>query len=204
MKKIVFLIMITGFMAACSGLGHKTKNAWIMPGAVAEASVVVLPFENQTTNLIGPGMLRKMVFERFSEKGYHTVSMEEIDEKLKKIGVTDGGQLSYISQGVLKETFGNRLACFGTVEYFTFQNLGFIVRKKVVLKIKVVSLVDDKVVFEATGKGSDTKFFLSKDEAKEAFVKQMALKLLDNMFKSPLKREARAALRRIFKKIPRR
>ena len=95
------------------------------------------------------------------------------------------------------------MACFGTVEYFTFQNLGFIVRKKVVLKIKVVSLADDKIIFEKTGTGSDTKFFLSKDEAKKAFVEQMAVKLVSNMLKSPLKKEAQKAVKKIFKKVPR-
>ncbi|MEA3306364.1 MAG: DUF799 family lipoprotein [Elusimicrobiota bacterium] len=206
MKKIVLLIIIAGFIAACSGSrpGHKTKNAWPITGDAASASIIVLPFENQTNNLIGHKMLRKMAFDKFSKKGYHTVSMEEVDEKLKKKGITDGGQLPYISRGVLKEVFGNRLACFGTVEDFTFQNLGFIVRKKVGLKIKVVSLLDNKIIFEHTGKGSDTKFFLSKDEAKEAFVEQMAVKLIGNMFKSPLKRESRKAIRKIFKKIPKR
>ncbi|MCK5357082.1 MAG: DUF799 family lipoprotein [Elusimicrobiales bacterium] len=206
MKKIVLLIIIAGFFGACSSSmsKNKPKKSWIMSGDLKNASMVVLPFENQTSDMTGHIMLRKMVSDRFSKKGYHTLDIKEIDEKLRKKGITDGGQLPYISEGILKEVFGPKLACFGTVEYFTFQNLGFIVRKKVVLKIKVVSLADDKIIFEAGGTGSDTKFFLSRDEAKKAFVEQMALKLVSNMLKSPLKKEARKAVGKIFKKVPRR
>jgi hypothetical protein len=204
MKKIVLLIIISVFIAACSASlsKNKTDNTWLMGADSKNAAIIVLPFENQTTSLIGQTMLRKMVFDGFSKKGYQTLSMEDIDVKLKGKGITDGGQLPYISKGILKEVFGSKLACFGTVETFTFQNLGFIVRKKVSLKIKVVSLVDDKVIFEKTGAASDTKFFFSKDEAKKAFVEQMALKLINNMLKSPLKKEAHKAIKKIFKKVP--
>lgn len=205
MKKIVLLIIIAASLAACSSFkgGRKVDKGWVLSAENRNASMVVLPFENQTTSLIGHKMLRKMVFDRFSKKGYQTLTIKEVDEKLKSKGLTDGGQLPYISKGILKELFGPKIACFGTVETFTFQNLGFIVRKKVVLKIKIVSLADDRIIFEKTGTGSDTKFYFSKDEAKEAFVEQMALKLVSNMLKSPLKKEARKAIRKIFKKIPR-
>ncbi len=46
-------------------------------------AIIVLPFENQTTSLSGQTMLRKMVFDGFSKKGYQTLSMEDIDGKLK-------------------------------------------------------------------------------------------------------------------------
>jgi len=203
-KKNILLIIIVGFFVACSASMDKPKTSWVIGSDLDSASIIVLPFENQTSDMAGPEMLREMIFDGFSKKGYQTLAIKEIDDKLREKGITDGGQLPYISEGVLKEVFGPKLACYGTVESFTFQNLGFIVRKKVVLNIKIVSLADDKVVFEVTGTGSDTKFFLAKDEAKKAFVEQMAVKLVSNMLKSPLKKEAQEAVKKIFKEIPKR
>ena len=206
MKKNIFLIISAAFFVACSASMSKNKanEAWVMSGDLKNASVIVLPFENQTTDLAGHTMLREMIVDKFSKWGYHTLEIKEIDEKLKENGITDGGQLPYINEDTILKLFGPKIACYGTVEAFTFQNLGFIVRKKVVLEIKIVSLSDNKIIFKKTATGSDTKFYLSKDEAKKAFVEQMALKLVSNMLKFPLKKEARAAIKKIFKKIPKR
>ncbi|MCG2724993.1 MAG: DUF799 family lipoprotein [Elusimicrobia bacterium] len=205
-KKIILLTMIATFVAACSTSmsEHKTNEQWAIAGDFNNASVIVLPFENQTADLVGHVMLREMVFDKFSKWGYHMLLIKEVDEKLKEKGITDGGQLPYVDKDILKKAFGQKIACYGTVESFTFQNLGFIVRKKVVLKIKMVSLADDKIIFENTETGSDTKFYLSKDEAKKVFVRQMALKLVSNMLKSPLRKEAHEAVEKMFKKIPKR
>ena len=201
MKTTIFLTALAFFVSGCSGsaVHKKTQQGF---KSIPSARVIVLPFENQTVDLTGHTMLREMIFDKFAKSGYNPVPMDEVDGKLKKKGLTDGGQLSFVAKDTLKEIFGPQILCYGTVENFTFQNLGFIVRKQVSLKIKMVFLGTGETVFEGAGKGSKTKFYLSKEEAKKAFVRQMAVKLVQNMIKSPLRKEARQAVKKIFKKIP--
>ena len=203
MKKTHLLMALVFFAAGCSGSAINKKKR---PGfkSIPAAKVIVLPFENQTVDLTGHTMLRKMIFDKFAKSGYQTVPMAEIDRKLKAKGLTDGGQLSFVTDKTFKEIFGPHILCYGTVESFTFQNLGFIVRKQVSLKIKMIFLGTGEVVFEGSGKDTKTKLYLSKKEAKKAFVEKMAVKLVQNMLKSPLLREARRAVKKIFKKIPKR
>ena len=46
--------------------------------------------------------------------------------------------------------------------------------------------------------------YFNKDEAKAAFVEQMVVKLVQNVLKTPLKREAEAAAWKALDRLPRR
>ncbi|MEW6042475.1 MAG: GNA1162 family protein [Elusimicrobiota bacterium] len=200
----LILSFTTGFvfLSACV----QTKNFYVSPAFqnISTREIAVLPFANQTNDLSAQDILRKMVIEEFKQSGYIPVSVDMVEEKLRNIGITDGGQLPAVAPETVSKTVGTDLLCYGTVEDFTFQNVGFVVKKKVTLNIKIMSGTSKEVLFEAAGTGNDLKIYTKKDEAKKAFVRETAFKLVQNILKFPLRRESEIAIRKIFSKIPRR
>lgn len=187
---------------ACSGGGGYLVSPSLR--SAADLRVAVLPFDNESTNISADEIMRKLAGKEFGKRGYAPLPDEEVDEKLHGLGISDGGQLPGVKPEAIGKALGVDLLCYGDVEDFTFQNLGFVVRKNVKLKVKLLSAATGETLYEGYGSGKDVKVFLNKDEAKAAFVEQMAVKLVQNIFKTPLKREAEAAAWNAFDRLPRR
>jgi len=190
-----------------SACGCAGKAALLVAPALRtwpDARVAVLPFDNQSTDLSAPDIMRKLAAEGFAKRGYQPLPLEEVDGKLSGLGISEGGQLPSIKPEELGRALGADLLCYGDVEDFTFQNLGFVVRKNVALNVKLLSASSGEVLYEASGAGKDFKFYMNKDEAKAAFVEQLALKLVQNLLKTPLKKEAEAAAWKALDGLPRR
>jgi len=164
----------------------------------------VLPFDNQSTDISAPDILRKLAGEGFEKRGYQQLPTAEVDAKLSGLGVSEGGQLPGLKPADIGAALGADLLCFGEVEDFTFQNLAFVVRKSVKLHVKIVSASSGEILYEGTGAGKDVKVYFDKNEAKAAFVEQLAVKMVQNILKTPLKREAEAAAWKALDRLPRR
>lgn len=169
-----------------------------------DLKVAVLPFDNQSTDMNAAELMRRLAVEEFGKRGYLALPPEEVDGKLAGLGISEGGQLPSVKPEDLAKALGADLLCYGDVEDFTFQNLGFVIRKNVVLSVRLLSAATGEVLYEATGEGKDLKIYTKKDEAKAAFVEQLAAKLVQNLLKSPLKKEAEAAAWNTLDGLPRR
>lgn len=191
-------------LAACGCSGGSAYLVAPALRAAPDARVAVLPFDNQSTAVDASDIMRKLAAENFSRYGYLPLPEGETDEKLRALGVLDGGQLPAVKTEELGRALGTDLLCYGDVEDFTFQNLGFVVRKSVTLKVKLVSAATGETLYEGKGSGRDYKIFTNADEAKAAFVEQLAVKLVQNILKTPLKREAETAAGKALDRLPRR
>lgn len=84
----------------------------------AASAVAILPLANETNDLTAPGRIREELAGAFKSSGVKLLSLEEIDEKLRLNGYTDGGQLgSAIPRdlgGILRAEF----LVMGNVEEF--------------------------------------------------------------------------------------
>jgi hypothetical protein len=199
------LAVITALAAAacaCSG----GKGYLVSPSlrAAPDVRIAVLPFDNQSTDIGAADIMRKLAAEGFGKRGYLPLPEGEMDGKLSGLGISEGGQLPGVKPEEIAKALGTDLLCYGDVEDFTFQNLGFMVRKTVTLKLKLISAATGEVLYEGTGSGKDVKVYFNKDEAKAAFVEQLAVKLVQNILKSPLKREAETAAAKALDRLPRR
>jgi len=187
---------------ACAG-----KPAYLVSPslrAAADPRVAVLPFDNQSTDMNAAEVMRKLTQENFGKRGYPPLSAGEVDAKLAGLGVSEGGQLPGVKPEAIGRALGADLLCYGNVEDFTFQNLGFVIRKSVKLQIKLVSAATGETLYEGNGAGKDVKLFMNQDEAKAAFVEQLAVKLVQNILKTPLKKEAETAAWKALDGLPRR
>ncbi|MDA8131004.1 MAG: DUF799 family lipoprotein [Elusimicrobia bacterium] len=196
------LLLSAALLAACAGGGGYLVSPSLREAA--DLRVAVLPFDNQTTDVNADEILRKLAEEGFSKRGYAPLAGEDVDAKLSSLGISEGGQLPAVKPEELGKALGTDLLCYGDVEDFTFQNLGFVVRKNVKLHLKLVSASTGETLYEGTGSGKDVKVYLDKEQAKAAFVEQLAVKLVQNIFKTPLKREAETAAWNALDRLPRR
>jgi len=189
-------------LCSCAG-----PESYLVSPALREAAdgrLALLPFENYSNDVSAPDLLREEVFKRFAQRGYSLLDAKETDEKLRALGVTDGGQLAAVKPAEIGAALGAGLLCYGVLEDFTFQNLGFVVRKLVRLRLKIVSAATGETLFEAVGKGRDTRVFLNKEEARTAFIVYSAQKLVQNMLNHPLRAESDKAIDRVFDRLPQR
>lgn len=190
--------------AACACAGKPVYTVSPNLRGVAEARVAVLPFDNQSTDISASDIMRRLAGENLSKRGYLPLPAEELDGKLAGLGVSEGGQLPGVKPEELGKAAGTDLLLYGDVEDFTFQNLGFVIRKSVALRVRLVSASTGETLYEGTGSGKDVKVFINSDEAKAAFVEQMAVKLVQNILKTPLKKEAETAAWKALDGLPRR
>ena len=190
------------FFSACAGTG----NYLISPSlqAVPDGRIALLPFENYSNDVSAPELMRGEITKRFMLRGYSPLDTVETDAKLRAMGITDGGQLPSVKPEDIGGALGVSLLCYGSLEDFTFQNLGFVIRKSVGLRIRIVSAVTGETLFDAVGKGRNIKVFLNRDEATAAFVVYSLRKLAENMFKHPLRAESEKAMDQAFERLPRR
>lgn len=196
------LALLLAACCACAG-----KAAYLVSPALRTATdprVAVLPFDNETTDMSAPDIMRKLAGEGFERRGYPTLDAAEVDTKLSALGISEGGQLPGLKPQDIGRALGVDLLCYGDVEDFTFQNLGFLIRKNVTLHVRLVSASTGETLYEGTGSGKDIKVFFNREEAKYAFIEQMAEKVVSNIFKVPLKREAGISAERALDSLPRR
>ena len=195
-------LVFLAFAGACASGG-----AYLVSPALREAGdprVAVLPFDNQSTDVSADGIMRGLAAEGFEKRGYPYLPLAEVDAKLSELGVSEGGQLPGLKPAEIGRALGADLLCYGDVEDFTFQNLGFVVRKSVALRVRIISAASGETLYEGSGAGKDIKVYFNKDEAKAAFVEQLAVKLAQSLLKTPLKKEAEAAAWKALDRLPRR
>ena len=192
-------------LAACCGCAGKA--AYLVSPALrtaADPHVAVLPFDNQSTDISAPDIMRKLAAEGFERRGYPPLDPSQVDAGLSALGVSEGGQLPGVKPQDIGKALGADLLCYGEVEDFTFQNLGFLIRKNVTLHVRLVSASTGETLYEGTGSGKDMQVYFNRDDAKRAFVEQLAVKMVSNIFKVPLKREAELSAGRALDSLPRR
>lgn len=165
--------------------------------------VAVLPFDNESVDLLGPELLRRFVHSGLSGEGYESVPVERVDDILRStIGITDGGQLGAIAPIRIGEALGADGLMYGVVEAFTFLNVGFAVRRVVRLHLKLVLASTGETLWEDSGEGLTEFFTLKKKEAWRAFTEGVAARGVENALRTPLMPEAQEAVRRLFLSLP--
>ena len=170
----------------------------------APSRVAVLPFDNESTSLRAPDILRALVQTRVSASGYGTPLLEDVDSRLKGLGVTDGGQLRRFDAKELGKTLEADGLLYGVVEEFAFQNLGFFQRRVVRLRLKLVASDTGERLWESVGQGEQDRAVLKQKEAMRAFILGLAEQALEGALGVPLMPESQAAVGRLFDTLPRR
>ena len=196
-KGIYFCALILFFLGGCA-----LKPKFIVQEYYRPQSVAVLPFENQSNNLAGPQLIRKLFSDGLDKKGYSVQPLEDTDEKLREAGITDAGQLPTITAQELKEKLGVDGVFYGSIRKFNYMTLGFYSNRAVHVSFKLVDVNTNTALWEDERKISIKDLAFSVEEAKENLKYQLIEKTVENLFKSPLLNESRIVVRQALSTLP--
>ena len=183
--------------------GHR-NTGYLAPDFYSKVSwkVAVLPFDNQSLEIAASEQLRGMVASNIQWRGYNPIPAAEADEKLKGLGITDGGQLPSVTPQKLGEALGVDALFYGNVEKFIFQNIGFVLRRAVRVRVKLVSVATGETLWEDYGEKTTIEATLKKKIAERIFARGMADKAAENMLHRPLWEESQWAVVNLVSKLP--
>lgn len=189
-------------LAACSP--RAVRYAAPDLAARLPASVAVLPFDNESVSLKGPQLVRKLAGEALAARGFTQPEASEVDAGLERLGVTDGGQMRALDPKKVGEAVGAPGLLFGTLEEFTYQNVGFIRRRAVRVSLKLVEAATGERLWESVGDESQGRLAFGRKEAGRNFVDGVVEQAVETALGVPLMLESRAAVEEAFDGLPRR
>lgn len=108
--------------------------------------IAVLPFDNQSTDLEAPDKVRSAVYAGLKERGYRLVALDSVDAELKRLGVSEGGQLGAVGLEKLRAWIQADLYCYGDVLDFSFKSVVALSQRKVSLALRLVSATGETVL----------------------------------------------------------
>ncbi len=129
----VILILTVILISSCTKSNLIKDTSFNKPIKIA-----ILPFANETTDLEAGELERLFFFLGLKEKGYDVLSMDITNEKLKNIGITDGGQLNSISPKELQNELKVKGLLYGTLIDAQYSTHGITTKKKVTVEIRVL------------------------------------------------------------------
>lgn len=168
------------------------------------ASVAVLPFDNESVSLKGPLMLRKLTEEALALRGFAHPEPADVDAGLGRLGITDGGQMRALDSKKVGEAVGAPGLLLGTLEEFTYQNVGFVRRRAVRVTLRLVEAATGERLWEAMGEESRGRLAFGKKEAGRNFVDGVVEQAVENALGVPLMLESRVAVDEALESLPRR
>ncbi|HBL16958.1 MAG: hypothetical protein A2X36_08500 [Elusimicrobia bacterium GWA2_69_24] len=202
-RAVPALILAAALAAGCAG-GQVVLYEASDLGPRLPRKVAVLPFGNHTVSLKGPERLRPLVIRGVRDAGFEVPEAEGVDQALRGIGITDGGQLGAVKPDELGRTLGVDGLLYGVLEDFVNQNLGAVRRRVVRLNLRLVAAESGEKLWEGVGTGQSTDVALDQKAIERAFIEGMAVQALETALGTPLQREAEAAVRELFGRFPRR
>lgn len=160
-------------------------------------TAALLPFDNESVNLRGPDILRELVEAGLRSRGWTLADRDAVDETLRRLGVSEGGQLGALDPKRLGAELGVPALIFGTVEEFTYQNLGYVRRRAVRLSLKLVDAGTGERLWEAEGEETSGKVAVKKGAAGRSFIEGLAEQAAETALGVPLAEESRAAVEKV-------
>ena len=185
-------VILSALLTGCAGTGLRYAAPDL--GARLPAKAAVLPFDNESVNLSGAAQVRRLVEEALAMRGWALADRASVDAVLKRLGVSDGGQLGALDPKRLGAELGVAGLVYGTLEEFTFQNVGFVRRRVVRLSLKLVEASTGERLWEASGEDDTGRVALERRRAGRSFLEGVIEQAAETAQGAPLLKESRAAV----------
>lgn len=168
-----------------SGGGHYLRKDYRPP-----ATLAVLPLDNLTTDVDGPVVARFWLDQRLTElKGYKTLPLDEVDAALKRLGVTDGGQLRALAPGQACSALGTEAVVTGDLLEFGTKTTGFLNVKQVSARFEMTDCRTGERLWRAEGHGASSTAATSASGAMRAGLKSLASRFAEKAMGNPLREQ---------------
>jgi len=179
----VLLVLAAG--AGCAPGVRKPRHLTPFP-----AQLALLPLDNHAVSLAAPVLIRRLLEMYLVGGQYHPAPAAEVDEKLRAIGITDGGQVRSVTPAKLGETLGADALLMGEVLTFKYTNIGIYSKREVEVHLKLVLAATGEVLWEDTRKEANSKAGFTADAIKENLVGGLSTELVEKAMKDPLRPES--------------
>lgn len=186
--------------AGMAGCGPKAK--YLAPQYRAPETIAVLPFDNHSVDFDAPDIIRQLLQQGLSRRSYKVLPEAQVDGVLKELGISEGGQLKSVAPKKLGEKLGAQALLYGEIEEFKFVNVGFYQNRNVQVRAKLVEASTEQPLWEGDKTVSNKKLALDKNNAGRMFVEGLGERMLEKITKSPLREEAREAVRKLLATLP--
>lgn len=186
------ITLLCAVLTGCAGTGLRYAAADLRSRLPAKTAV--LPFDNESVNMRGAGQVRGLVEEALGGRGWALADRRAVDETLQRLGVSDGGQLGALDPKRLGAELGVSGLIYGTLEEFTFQNVGFVRRRVVRLSLKLVEASTGERLWEASGEDDTGRVALERRQAGRSFLEGVVEQAAETALGVPLLKESRAAV----------
>jgi len=183
----VFLFAISG---GCATTVPSARHASPFPRVLA-----LLPLENQSLDLRAPELLRELFDTYLSAAGFALVDVKEADVKLRRIGISEGGQLNAVAPQKLGELLGADALLYGDIETFNYSNIGIYAGRTVKVRFWLVDAKTGATLWETEKSKANSQLGLSKATARDIFIKGYANKAVENILDNPLRPESEEVIR---------
>lgn len=188
-------------LAACA----YGPRPYLKPGYSPPPSLAVLPLRNETLSLDGPDVVRYWLDQRLAEKkGYPTLPLERVDEALRSLGVTDGGQLGSVEPRDLGAALGVRALVYGDLLDFDYRTTGLLNVRKVRVRVRMVDAATGERLWEAEGTGAESSGGLGGGAALKAALTHVGTQWAEKAAQSPLRTETWDAVWNAIESLPER
>lgn len=194
-------VILAGMMFI-NGCAVPKRAFYVNPVAGTTQKIAVLPMNNFTTDLDGPDVVRPIAVKTLQSCGKTLPELEYVDETLRGIGVTDGGQLPAFNPKMLGEKLGVDAMLYGELEAFNYVNLGYYQKRSVGVHFWLVDTVTGEKLWEDTASEVTSNVAASKEDAKEAFAAGVLEKWAEKALKSSLYPESVTAVVKTFSSFP--
>lgn len=166
-KVTLFLILLLILLCGCATPPKFMVDNWT-PGRIA-----VLPFKNHSADVSVEQFARVLLFDRLTKKKFDVIPLEEIDEALGKLGITEGGQLETVTIAELQKAIPADSYLFGTVIEAKRVMLGIYFDKSFEADFVIKDVRTGETAWQDDRKASEKKVVLNPNAILETAAREM-------------------------------
>ncbi len=197
------LLALAAVLTACHG--GTGKVYYMKEKAPLPHFVAVLPADNESTDLAAVDTTRRVASEMLLGLGMVPVTTAGDDEILKKLGITDGGQLRSITPQKLAKALGVDGLLYTTIKTYSDINIVVYFQRIVAAEMKLLDK-DGNKIWEIFGKGYNRQVNYSPgqwaQEAGKIAITKVITTQLEKMLKIHLLQEAQQMTAGMTKQLP--
>lgn len=162
-KSPACLLAALSLAAGCATAAPPPRHTAPFPKRIA-----LLPMGNMSLDVTAPDLMRNLVDSDLSAGDLDLVPLREVDEKLRTIGITEGGQLGSAAPQKLGALLGADGLLYGDIEEFKGVNVGVYVNRIVDVKLWLVDAQTGTKLWESSRRKAHTEARLNAQAVREA------------------------------------
>jgi hypothetical protein len=190
------LILFFAVLSGCTPAAPAVRRTVPFPSTLA-----LLPFENQSLDLLAPEIFRELMDTYLSASGFNIIDVKEAEEKLHGIGISEGGQLNAVTPQKVAALLEADALLYGDIETFNNANIGVYAGRTVKVRLWLVDGKTGETLWETEKTKANSQLGLSKAAAKGILVSGYANKALENITENPLYPESSDVARQLVREL---